>query len=217
MIEAIGTLRHAGVIEDAIVARLQGWLPAYLVRAEADAGYRRGAIQPPRSIRPLGSAERWPEQQLPAIIVDNMGTSGDPGRETDGAYNATYSVAVTAIVSAAGQERARTLGYIYGAAIRGALLQRRSLSGSVETVGWSGEAPGDIDGLDEAARSLSSVVQLFEVRLAGIVDPAAAPPPSWTGTGTVEPEPPASPTDKIIGGYTAERITLDITPEEELD
>src|SRR5690606_28735184 len=120
---------HPGHLEDAAEETLRTWLPAYL--NEVVAGDPAApTVKAPRSFNVTSEDGRWPEQQLPAIIIASPGVPDDIGRG-DGAGNheAVWQLEITAIVRGKNQKTARRLAQIYWAAISLSIVQRRSLGG----------------------------------------------------------------------------------------
>lgn len=136
--ERIGPIVHAGVVEAAVIDVLQEWLPTYL--AEAVRQHGTGRIATPKSWAVASDYQRWPEQGLPAVIVSAPGTEGEPRVDGDRMYRADYELRVTAEIIARTGSEARLIGQIYAAAIRVAMMQRRSLGDGMRVTDWRGES-----------------------------------------------------------------------------
>lgn len=156
----VGPLFSSHVIEEAVLATLKKWLPGYLSIACELHGVT-GGIAAVKSWAVSNEAEKWPEQGLPALlIVGPEETTGEPDAQGQGMYRATWPVEVGLVIAARTGPGARKYARIYGAAIRGALLQRRSLGESLTTT-WRGEGTGIVD--SNQRRTLAANANLFEV------------------------------------------------------
>jgi hypothetical protein len=125
--------------------------------------------------------------------VVSPGTIGDPLKQGDGRWRVRFRLNVTVIDSAASERDTRRLGQLYGAVVRGVLLQQRKLSDTVSVVGWGGEGYDQVP--QQNRRTLGFALNAFTVELkdviaeAGPVDPSADPldpPPDWPSVVTVD-------------------------------
>jgi hypothetical protein len=124
--DIIGPLFSPHVLEEAAVRTLKRWLPTY-----ATAVKTRYDLELPR-IKSWGlsnSKDRFPEKGLPAIVVTATGPGRDGGPEetSGGAYRSSYSLGVIVTISHANGDTARKTAQLYGTAILGSIVQRRSL------------------------------------------------------------------------------------------
>lgn len=190
-------------VEDAVASILALWLPDSLA-AQAD---RRGYTDP---LPVPGAAqvwpdetpeERWPEHQLPALGIGSPGTVGEPVKDGDGSYRATWSIGIGITVSANSPQATRKLSRVYGAAIRQALLQRRSLGGFAYGMGWGGESYTALG--TASSRTQAIAINSFTVEVADVVSvhhgPATTDPPADGSTDPADGFP-----------YTAERVGVDV-------
>jgi hypothetical protein len=148
--ERVGPIKHAGDVEAATIATLQKWLPTYL--AETARQHDLTRIATPKSWATASAYDRWPEQQLPAIIVSAPGTEGDPRVDGDRVYAADYELRVTAEVIARHGNEARLLGQLYAGAVRVAMMQRRSLGDGMRVTDWRGESNTTLEIVDRRTR-----------------------------------------------------------------
>ena len=130
-----GALRDAGQLEDAVLARLQMWLPTYLGRLEAERGTKLAQI---RSYSCHSEYDRLPQQALPTVIVTSPGTAAEPVHEGDGRYSALYTVEVTVVTAGADPLPTRRAAQMYGLAVQGALLQHPRLGEGINVVDLTG-------------------------------------------------------------------------------
>lgn len=206
---ALGLLAHAGQVEDAVVDRLRNWMPVYVAELERQTGRTVGRIPALKSIKSISDFDRRQEEQVPAAVVVSTGTTGTPIKEADGYYRATYNIGVAIVVAAREERGSREIAQLYGAAVRGCLLQRRSLTDVIEIGVWLGESFDELSVDDR--RSMFGGMNLFEMEVRNIVSWKLGPPPSWVAPETpVDAEVPADPTDEIPGSHTATDITVEI-------
>ena len=136
-------------------------------------GYRYDGVDP-------NSGEKWPEQGLPALLVVGPEETSDVEESGQGMYRAIWPVEVGLVIAAKTGPAARKYARIYGAAIRGALLQGRSLGIEGLTVQWRGEGTGTI-GVDKQRRTMASNANLFAVTVDNVVSwrrgPSSDKPP----------------------------------------
>jgi len=191
-----GTLVEGGAVEKATELTLKTWIDTYLAEVERQSARVAGSIQRPRSWINVSDFEKW--QALPCIMIISPGLSDVPVRDGNGYYRAVWTLGIAAIISARTKEMALSLSRAYGAAIRGVMLQHRSLDGQAQGVSWLDER---YDDLPDDRRILTAVRLVFDVEMdkitstkAGPVDPVpltGSPPPAYgnlpvTDTTTVE-------------------------------
>lgn len=179
----VGELKHRGLVEAAALKTLKDWMPFYIAQMERETGRDPRQLPQIKSwvLRP--DFEYWPEDlKTPAIVVVSPGLVGDrPTKTGDGYYRATWSLGVAAVTEASDQDATNELAGVYGAAVRGALLQRRSLEGEMRITDW---IDTDTDRIpSEKRRSIAAEMNLFTVEMEQIVSVAEGP----------RGEPPADP------------------------
>lgn len=143
-----------------------------------------GTIKPrrlatPNSYATVSEYDRFPEQQLPAIIVAAPGMVERPTRSGDGFLRGTWSIEVSATVSADSAKSTRRLAQMYLAAIQGAMLQRRSLGDPFSAADLTAVEYADIP--SERRRSIIAGVSVFEVVVNRMLS---------VKQGPISPEPP---------------------------
>lgn len=139
-----GPLFSAHEIEDAARDTLQSWLPTYLTEIKSQHGV---ALPPIKSWATLDSYDRWPEQALPAalIIAGGIGQGGSPEEHGgEGFYRATWALGVSVTVEHPKANAARKIARLYAAAVRGVILQRRSLGMEGVVTRWLDEGYGSV-------------------------------------------------------------------------
>lgn len=164
----VGPLFSSHVIEEVVLAKLKRWLPGYLTIATELHGVN-GKIAGIKSWGISNTGEKWPEQGLPALlVVGPEETSGEPEKHGQGMYRATWPVEVGVVIAARTAPNARKYARIYGAAVRGALLQGRSQGEQGLATGWLGEGSGLL-GLDKQRRTMAANANLFDVTVDNVV------------------------------------------------
>lgn len=133
-----GNFVGAHHLEAAILDTLWKWMPSYQYEVSREAGMEPKYLLPVRSWRVASDMERFPEDQLPCVILVNTGMPIPPVKhntEDGGAvYLAHWVVNLGVHVAAKGQKknavpRALTLARMYSLAIRLALIQQSDEDG----------------------------------------------------------------------------------------
>jgi hypothetical protein len=166
----VGPLFSAHLLERSVLATLRDRLPGYLTVAcelnDISEGIERVRSWGLESELP----DDWPSQGMPALLVVSGGTIEDPEEAEGGVYRAPWRVDVVVTVQAAKGPQARRYAQTYGAAVRGALIQRRSLGEEGQVCRWLGETPGlAVPDVENPESSICSVVNRFAVDRDGIV------------------------------------------------
>lgn len=192
-------------VERAVLAHLAKWMPTYIGRLlrlkdpdkerwpEGIAEIRQYTVK-------LADNEKWPEDQLPMILVRSPGMTEKTTRHGDGQIDGKYGAVVLAIAEGAGQdpaEDARELARLYGRAASLALVQKPDMDGFANAVDMGEEDNAPISRGVEADRHLAVASCPFEIEIEGIMD-ADAGPDAPLEDPEVEPE--DRPTVKEGGG-----------------
>lgn len=193
-----GDLFGGDQIDAALIDVLETWMPTYL-KEMARQRKLKVSFDRPRSIVAVAEFDRWPEEQLPSIVIVNPGMTGTPLKDGGGTYRARWAVDICISVSAATQAETRRNSQLYIAAARGCIMQRRSLGHGMKGIDWGGEEYTLIDA--DKRRSLAGAKASFVIEReniltvgAGPTDPDVTPQPEdWqtveTAEATVEKEP----------------------------
>lgn len=169
----------ADVVEQHALETLQTWLPTYLREVERQTGRDPNTLPAVRSWKPVNIFERWPEDQLPAVLLVSPGLIGTPEKEGDGYYRARWSLGIGVVVSARDAATTNSLAKVYAAAVRATILQHQSLGGHSRGVGWVDEKYDDLPA--EKGRTLAAGQNIFWVEYAQVVS---------TKGGPIQPVPP---------------------------
>lgn len=203
-----GQIVTPGMVERAFVATLELWMDDYLGELERVEGYDVGEVVRPAGIITASQFAKWPEDQLPLIMVIAPGTTGKPERHAQGRYNVAWAVTAAAIVSDIDELEARRLAGAYAGAMRAAILQHKMLKsplhpeGFAQFLSWKGEGYGDLG--FEDARTLDSCRVEFAVGVEDVTTEHAGPRTPSGSPGT-DPGPlPILPEDGV-------RVTVGLT------
>jgi hypothetical protein len=146
-----------------------GWLTYYMADAERAEGVDEGYVQRPRGWQMPSQPTKWPEVQVPTVLIVVANTEGDPRPDGADVYRATYAVELGAVVRGLDDDDTWQQASVYGAALRAYGVKRMlALPGvDVEGVAWSGESYDDVPQVE--ARSLRMASQAFTVVFNGVV------------------------------------------------
>jgi hypothetical protein len=183
-------------VERAVITHLQSWLPIYIpaIRRIKDPNNERWpeGVAAIRSYSVTHYEGHWPENQIPALVVQSPGEVDDPRTEEDGRVIGFFGVSIMVVCEGGGEDPeddAKTLSRLYASAIRMAMMQHPDLSGFSNAVGMGPELNDAITRGVEAERSLAGSVRRYVVEVENVVnlkegplepleDPEA-PPDGW--------------------------------------
>ena len=178
----LGPVITGADVEAGVYRCLRSWLPLYLRHVEELKGEPEDTLGPVRGWHTAGELDKWPEDQLPAVIIVSPGLREEPDKDGSGFYRARWLVAVALLVSARTEARTRQLCHLYAAAIRSCVLQTLVLQDEPEAVYWRDESYDDLE--PEAARSLSLAQLFFDVDVSDVAVDALG-----RGYGPIGPDP----------------------------
>jgi hypothetical protein len=183
---AFGPLVAGSDIEDRLQATLQRWLASYLYEIERLHQITPGTLPAPRSWVRSSAIEKFPEDQLPAVMIGSPGLTDAPVADGTGHYMATWRVLLGVEIVAGPNRRALELARLYTLALRGAALQQQQDPGvtgpSVVRIDWLDERYDELDTIDDRSVCVGICelgVQAAEVlrRAGGPLEPLIAPQP----------------------------------------
>lgn len=193
-----GRLLTDDAVEDAVVATLKKWIDTELRLVEEERDLPARTYERPRGWGIHSDMDKFPEEQLPAIIVVTLevNNSGKSGRK----IRATWSMSVTSITSSTDMEATRKKTLRLGTAVRGALVHRQSLdgalpteempSGTVRGVRWDSSSNRELP-LD-ADRTIWGIRQVFDIEVDDVMTQSAGP---------AEPDAPPPPVDEPLPSW----------------
>jgi hypothetical protein len=154
-------------IEVAVLKALEKWLPTYLRRIESVRGLDVGELPEIRSFSIVSDYDRYPQEQLPAVTIESPGlVSGSLTKDGAGYYSGSYAVEVSVTTAADEGVAARQGAQRYGEAVRGALLQHRSLDTDMQVADWVDES---LVGENEKRTRRVTCANAFEVDLHNLI------------------------------------------------
>lgn len=158
------TVVTAWDVEEAVISTLKARLPYYV--GQLNYAEPRGYVR-------TTTFEKWPEDQLPLVIVISPGIIEPPLKQGDGKYRANWLVGAACMVSARTEDETRKMARDYGALIRATLLQTPSLGGFARGVTWIDETYDQVEVRDR--RTLASAEATIHVEVGDVVDARELP------------------------------------------
>lgn len=148
MATAFGQLVVASQVEFAVRDLLRKWFVTYLREVERQTDWQGERLPPPRNYTNRNSFDVIPGEELPKAVVVSPGLWELPNHpESDGYYRATWQIAVGVAIAARTEEEADRQSKMYGAAVRGILVQHQDLENedlNVVQVQWLDESYDDL-------------------------------------------------------------------------
>jgi len=166
----------ASDVEQAVVAVLQKWFPTYLREIERQTGWEFEPLKPPASYSNRVQFDILPGEPMPKAVVISPGLFNTPTHpQGDGKYDANWQIAVGVAISARTEEMADRIVKMYGAAVRGILVQHQSLETDMVTgVTWIDESYDDLQ-IADRIELYKAAAGLFAVNVEGVVSRWAGP------------------------------------------
>ena len=191
-------------VEQWVMNHLKKWFSTYLSEVERQHGVAAGTLERPRGWVIAPSFDKWPEDQLPAVVVISIGLADVPRKGGDGKYRARWDIVCGSAFSARTQAESRLGSMFYVSALGTLLGQKPALEVGALAVDWLDEDYTILEFSDE--RTLSAGAARFQVEFddvrttkAGPANPDAPLPgtgptdpldtlpyPLWANIGTVE-------------------------------
>lgn len=160
-------------VELEVTEHLQAWFPDALAEIERQST-EFDHDNPETALREVQAWERaddvlkWPESDLPAIVVVNQGFA-DYFDDGSGVLRANATFGVLAVTSASTRDNTATLAKLYSAAVLMVFSQHPGIDGFAEgtmalSQGWN-PLP-----LDDKSRSMAAGYTLFRASVPGVVN-----------------------------------------------
>ena len=193
-----GPIISAFEVEHALANCARIWIRDYLAEVERQRGLEVEGFPRFRSIVASGMPAKWPEDQLPALLISSPGLAESGASRSiqvhgDGGYVARYRVDCTSEVSARGNRQAIMLARFYTAAVRTLIVQQplRMASAApswLRRVDWTGERYDLRDWTVDRTRCAGTVS--FAVEVDGVSTRGLGPrSPIYPPTDPDEPPP----------------------------
>lgn len=182
------------MVEQWCVELAERWTSTYLSELERQTGTEPFYYARPRAYVRSISADKWPEDQTPAVIFQMDGVATPPAKDARGSYTMVFLVALRVLAAAATEQAANELAQTLIGAQRALFLQRPTLDGHAHGVSWLNEQP---DGLSfDDLRTLSQLRAQLAIEVRDVVneyggptkpdEPSDAPWPAWPHVKTVD-------------------------------
>jgi len=198
---AFGPLVSAADLEDHLQATLERWLPSYLYEVERHNQVQPGTLPLPQQLVRSSEIEKFPEDQLPCLMLGSPGLTDPPESDGAGYYTATWQINLAVEIVAGPNRRALQLARWYTLALRACAVQQQQDPGlpthvQICRVDWRDERYNTLDSIDdrtvcvgrvELAVTVANVLQ----RGLGPLDPLISPQPplpvspTWPAAVTV--------------------------------
>jgi hypothetical protein len=216
--DVYGRIVSFDMVERAVSAQLEAWLPWYLSELE-----RQMAEDDPDSVPAGGfnrdvtfceaaTFNRMTEDILPAIVVICPGLASRPVRDADGVHQCRFAVAIGVIASAYDHDTTDAAAKAYGACVRAIMGQQPKLGSlNADGVDWVDETYDELpfdDSRSQVAGRLTFTVDVDDVLTTRFKGPVVLP--------TVI-DPLADPDDipDVDPTVSADGVTINITTMEE--
>lgn len=191
-------------VEQGVASFLRRWFLDYLDEIERREGYTAGQIERPRGIPVASDFQKWPEDQIPCLLVLSAGLAGPPQRQGDGSYTTDWQVAIAPVVKDIDEDAVRALAGAYTAAVRMAVMQHQGLEGLGRVLRWRDETYDA--GPMERRRTMAAGRFVFDVQMDktlveyGPVVPSNPPLDPAQPPSAPSPDPGPWPTVKLPAG-----------------
>ena len=192
------TGRH---VEQRVLDRCKQWSPTYLAELGRQTGREPDALPQVRAWTLANDLEKWPEDQLPAVLIISTGLIDEPTKEGRGIWRSKWALGIACIVSAARPDETSDLARTYAAAMRTLLLQHPPEG--CFGITWRDESYDDIAQID--GRSISCGQVVFDVEYSEVVSAYRGP--------VTPPDPPHEYEEFIVQTVETEVDRVPITEE----
>lgn len=166
-----GNLLTGRDVEQDVLEHLQTWMGTYLAEVERQSGL--APLPPVRSWTSHNEFDKWPEEQIPCVLIVSPGLAGAPVKDGDGTYRASWSLGVAVIVSGASRDDTNHLAKLYSAAVRAILLQHPGLADDCRGVTWVDERYDDLP--PEDGRTLAAGQNVFAIEYTNVLNSRLGP------------------------------------------
>lgn len=189
MASSYGQIIPGFAVEHGVEATLREWMDEYTAEIKDQWGDACPVLPPIRSYGTRSEAQKWVDDQLPAIVVVSPGIEGKPMVSGDGWIEAIYRVGVVVFCSGKTEKETRNRAQGYSAAIRTLLLQKTGLGGIATGTSW--ETEDFTPGPTEKGRTFGAVIVEFTFTIGCTVNRRMGP----TEHGSSAPGPPVESTE----------------------
>lgn len=197
-LEVFGNFKLPTEIDDAVQGTLEQWIGTYLRLVERRLGKEMGWLPNPKSYIVSSDFDHYPEEQLPAIIIESRGTAGRPKMDGTKYYRSEFGIKVSVFVEASDRRSTEQLAKYYVAALRLLVMQKGSLGGFAIASCWEDESYSAFTS-DRTQRTIGTATVSFNVEVREVGQRLSGP------SVPIETEPGAIP--------KATKVTPGVKPE----
>lgn len=191
--QVFGRMLSGSEVEGDIIATLRAWLPTYMAEAERQEGLPAGSLEAVRSVTTESSPQRFPEDQLPCLIVVSPGLATPPEMSgARGAYRARWAIGIAVVVEARTRAETDRLAKIWAALIAGLILQQQQVGKGSRGITWEDQRYDEVPAEDR--RTLAAGQNEFTVEYDNVILSRLGPsepdsdPEGWPLVQTVHNE-----------------------------
>lgn len=181
MSDQFGTIFVSANFDDAVGQFLAKWIDTYLSKIEREVGVPARSYPRPKSWNFVfdEDSDKWPEDNLPSVMIASAGFDGTPERLGEGHYAGWWSWTVIAFVTGKARQggnqfdATRRAAQVYGPAIRSAVVQHQTLEGAVGATDLVSESYGYAR--DERSHTLGVAAIEFRSYIETVVEESEGP------------------------------------------
>jgi hypothetical protein len=162
-VSVFGMIKTGWDVEKQVIDHLEEWMTTYLAEVERQQEIDPQSLPPVRSWITSNEFRKMPEEQTPVGVVVSPGITDDPVKDGEGSYRAKWMVGIAIVIKGRTKTEVAEVAKLYAAAVRGAMLQHRSLGGFARGVEWKDESYSDVPSKDQ--RTLGSAQCIFEIEV----------------------------------------------------
>jgi hypothetical protein len=149
------------------------WSSTYIAELERQHGYTACELERVRGWAYGPTFDKWPEDQLPGVLVVCPGIVPPPDRAGDGVYRARWNVQVGCCCSASTQQKSHEFAQLYIAAHKAIVAQHPSLGGNATALRWLDETYDPLSYDD--TRSLYAGYATFSIEVDDVLSSLGGP------------------------------------------
>lgn len=182
-------------VDDAAQNTLEKWIGTYLRLVERRIKKPKNWLPNPRSYIVSSDFDHFPEEQLPAVIIESQGTAGKPKMDGGRYYRTEFRVKVSVFVEASDRRSTERLTKYYITALRLLVIQKGSLGGFAIASCWEDESYS-VQTNDRTQRTIGTATVTFNVEVREVGKRLSGP------SEPIETEPGPIPTVKVAKAPT---------------
>jgi hypothetical protein len=197
-VNIFGQITSGAQVEQAVIAHLRDWAPTYIAEVERQFDYDVRSLPMVKSWTSSPSLDRWPEDQLPAVVCVSTGLDRAPRQDGDGLVSAIWRMGIAVVCAARTEIETHAFAKLYFAALRAILLQHPACGGFAESTEWTSEEYDALPTGGDERRSLAAAYGIFLIGVgvvgdvsAGLTEPLEDPydpPADWPTVETTDVE-----------------------------